>query len=111
MSADIKALIKVFFDLTFIFVSCYIASSIFYGATIQISKSFLLFFIFNFFTIIPVNYYLKIYSDISRYFNFKNILYILLATLISFITQIIFIFILQYLNLNFSKTVLIFFKY
>ena len=101
MNADLKALLKIIFDLNIIFISCFIASSISSGETIPFSKSFILFFIITSTTIIPLGAYFKIYHDISRYFNLKNVLYIFLTSLISFVLQIIFVSILEYFDFNF----------
>jgi FlaA1/EpsC-like NDP-sugar epimerase len=111
MNADLKALLKIIFDLNIIFLSCFIASSISSGQTIPISKSFILFFIITFITIIPLGAYFKIYYDISRYFNLKNVLYIFVTSFISFISQVIFVSILEYFDFNFTKTILIFYNY
>lgn len=111
MNADFKALIKITFDLNIIFLSCFIASSVSSGQIIPISKSFILFFIITFISIVPIGAYFKIYFDISRYFNFKNVLYILFTSLISFTSQIIFVSILKYFDFNFTKTILIFYNY
>lgn len=111
MNADLKALLKIIFDLNIIFISCFIASSISSGETIPFSKSFILFFIITSTTIIPLGAYFKIYHDISRYFNLKNVLYIFLTSLISFVSQIIFVSILEYFDFNFTKTILIFYNF
>ena len=111
MNSDLKVLIKVFFDLIFIFLSSFIASSIFYGEFIHFSKSLIFLFVFNSLTIIPIIFYLKSYFDLSRYFNVKNTIYIFFGVSVSFLSQIIFILILQAFNFDFTKTALIFFKY
>lgn len=111
MSSDYKTLLKILFDLIFVLISSYISICIFSGALIPISKSFFLFSIVISATIIPSNYYFKTYFAISKYFNTRNVINIIFATLMSFVVQIFFIFILKFLNLNFTKTILIFFSY
>ena len=111
MNADLKALLKIIFDLNIIFLSCFISSSISSGQTIPVSKSFILFFIITFITIVPLGAYFKIYYDISRYFNLKNVLYIFVTSFVSFISQVIFVSILEYFDFNFTKTILIFYNY
>ncbi len=111
MNNDLKILIKILIDLNVILISCFISSTISSGQIILLSKSFVLYSILISITIIPIGVYFKVYFDISRYFNFKNVTYILVATLISYVFQVCFIFILKFFDLNFTKTILIFFNY
>ncbi len=111
MNVDLKALIKIVFDITIIFICCFVASTVTGGQITILSKSFTLFFILICVTLIPIGSYFKIYYDISLYFNSKNVFYIFLATLLSFITQTFLLLILKYFDLNFTKTILIFYNY
>ena len=111
MNNDLKILIKIIFDLNAILLSCFISSTISGGEIIHLSKSFILYSILISITIIPIGSYFKVYFDISRYFNFKNVINIFITTILSYVFQIFFISILKYLDLNFTKTILIFFTY
>ena len=111
MNNDLKILIKIIFDLNAILLSCFISSTISGGEIIHLSKSFILYSILISITIIPIGSYFKVYFDISRYFNFKNVINIFITTILSYVFQIFFISILKYLDLNFKKTILIFFNY
>ncbi len=111
MNLDLKALIKIIFDLNIIFFCCFVASSITIGQINPISRSLILFFIFVSVTVIPIGAFFKIYFDVSRYFNLKNVFYIFVASFLSFLSQIIILSILKFYDLNFTKTILIFYNY
>ena len=111
MNVDLKALIKIIFDSCIIFISCFVASTITDGQITILSKSFILFFILICITLIPIGSYFKIYYDVSRFFNSKNVFYIFLTTLLSFTSQSILLLILKYFDLNFTKTILIFYNF
>lgn len=111
MNADLKVLIKIIFDICIIFICFFVASTITSGQITLISKSFILFFILICITVIPIGTYFKIYFDISRYFNLKNVFNIFLATFLSFLSQIFLLSILKHFDLNFTKTILIFYNY
>ncbi len=111
MNVDLKALIKIIFDSCIIFICCFVASTITDGQITILSKSFILFFILICITLIPIGSYFKIYYDVSRFFNSKNVFYIFLTTLLSFTSQSILLLILKYFDLNFTKTILIFYNF
>ena len=111
MNSDLKVLIKIIFDICIIFICSFVASTITSGQITLISKSFILFFILICITIVPIGTYFKIYFDISRYFNLKNVFNIFLATFLSFLSQIFLLSILKHFDLNFTKTILIFYNY
>ena len=87
MNVDLKALIKIIFNICIIFICCFVASTITDGQITILSKSFILFFILICITLIPIGSYFKIYYDISRFFNSKNVFYIFLTTILSFTSQ------------------------
>ena len=87
MNNDLKILIKIIFDLNAILLSCFISSTISGGEIIHLSKSFILYSILISITIIPIGSYFKVYFDISRYFNFKNVINIFITTILSYIFQ------------------------
>lgn len=62
-------------------------------------------------TIIPAGTYFKIYRDISRYFNLNNVSYLFLTSSVSCFIHFIIIFIFKGFNLDFTKTILIFYNF
>ena len=111
MKSDLKILIKILLDIIIISISCYISSTIIDGQLTNLSKSLLFFVIFLCTTIIPIGTYFNIYNDVSRYFNLKNVFYILLTGFSSYILHIIILLFLNYYDLDFTKTVLIFYNF
>ena len=111
MKADLKILIKVILDIIIISISCYISAAIIDGQLTSLSKSLLFFVILLCATIIPIGTYFNIYHDISRYFNLKNVFNILLTSFFSYSLHIIILFFLKYYDLNFTKTILIFYNF
>lgn len=111
MKPDLKILVKVIFDIIIISISCYISAVIIDGQLTNLSKSLLFFVIFLCTTIIPIGTYFNIYHDISRYFNLKNVFYILLTSFFSYSLHIIILLFLKYYDLNFTKTILIFYNF
>ena len=111
MKADLKILTKVTLDIIIISISCYISTAIIDGQLTSLSKSLLFFAILLCATIIPIGTYFNIYQDISRYFNLKNVFYILLTIFFSYSLHIIILFFLKYYDLNFTKTILIFYNF
>ena len=111
MKADLKILTKVTLDIIIISISCYISTAIIDGQLTSLSKSLLFFAILLCATIIPIGTYFNIYQDISRYFNLKNVFYILLTIFFSYSLHIIILFFLKYYDLNFTKNILIFYNF
>ena len=111
MKADLKILIKILFDIIIILISGYFSVAIIDGQLTSLSKSLLFFAILLCATIVPVGTYFNIYHDISRYFNLKNVIYILLTSFFSYSLHIIILLFLKYFDLNFTKTILIFYNF
>jgi FlaA1/EpsC-like NDP-sugar epimerase len=111
MKADLKILIKILFDIIIILISSYFSVAIIDGQLTSLSKSLLFFAILLCATIVPVGTYFNIYHDISRYFNLKNVIYILLTSFFSYVLHIIILLFLKYFDLNFTKTILIFYNF
>jgi len=111
MKADLKILIKILFDIIIILISSYFSVAIIDGQLSSLSKSLLFFAILLCTTIVPVGTYFNIYHDISRYFNLKNVIYILLTSFFSYSLHIIILLFLKYFDLNFTKTILIFYNF
>ena len=111
MKADFKILIKYILDVIIITLSCYISTTIIDGQLTGISKSLIFFVMFLHTTIIPLGTYFNIYYDITRYFNLKNVFNIFLTTFFSYSIHTVIILILKYFDLNFTKTVLIYYNY
>ena len=111
MKADLKILIKAVLDIIIISISCYISVAIIDGQLTILSKSLLFFAMLLCTTIIPIGTYFNIYHDVSRYFNLKNVFYILLTSFFSYSLHIIILLLLKYYDLNFTKTILIFYNF
>ena len=111
MKSDLKILFKVIIDVIIVSTSSYFSVSIIDGRLTTLSNSLIFFIMLLCATIIPAGTYFKIYRDISRYFNLNNVSYLFLTSSVSCFIHFIIIFIFKGFNLDFTKTILIFYNF